>query len=62
MEGEEFKRGEKVKLDVGFANSSTVEVVRQSQPNKLFTRVRSEDGSEWDTMTSRLTKIKKDVK
>ena len=57
MENETFKKGEKVRLDKEFANTLIVEVVRQT-PNKMFTTVKSDDGDEWQTMTSRLEKLK----
>ena len=52
---QQFEIGEKVRLDVGFRNSSIVEVVHQTS-GKLFTTVKS-DGQQWDVMTNRLTKI-----
>jgi hypothetical protein len=49
--------GEFVILDKGFRNQSTVAIVRQT-PNRLFSTVKSKEGSEWDVMTNRLTKLK----
>jgi hypothetical protein len=54
---QEFNKGEKVRLDTKFANSSIVEVVSQTA-NKLFTEVKSDD-STWWVMTCRLEKILK---
>ena len=51
-----FEVGEEVVLDEKYANSSKVKVVYQS-PNRLFTTVKGGD-SQWDVMTTRLTKIK----
>jgi len=53
---QEFKEGESVRLDKDFRNTSIVEVVSQTS-GKLYTTVTSE-GSTWDVMTNRLTKLK----
>ena len=50
------EEGERVVLDAEFANSSEVTVVSLT-PKKMFTKVRSDDGQEWETMTNRLTKL-----
>lgn len=49
--------GDKVVLDATFRNRSEVEIVLFS-PNKMFARIRSKDGVEWETMTKRLSPIK----
>ena len=46
--------GQLVELDKDFANSSMVEVVTQT-PKRLYTRVKAQNGYEWDVMTYRLT-------
>lgn len=56
MIGEKHESGEKVRLDATFRNTSIVTVVNQT-PKRLITRVKSDDGDEWDVMTYRLTKI-----
>jgi len=55
---QEFDKGESVRLDKDFRNTSIVEVVSQTS-GKLYTTVTSE-GVEWDVMTNRLTKLKED--
>ena len=45
--------GQQVRLDKGFANSSIVEVVRQT-PKRMYTTV-TNGKNEWDVMTYRLT-------
>jgi len=50
-----FKEGEKVILDIKYANSSKVTVVRQTT-GKLYTTV-TNGKSEWDVMTNRLTPL-----
>jgi len=52
---EKFKIGENVRLDKDIRNGSLVVVVSQT-PKRLFTRVKS-NGTEWDVMTYRLSKI-----
>lgn len=52
---QEFKKGEKARLDAKYNNSSIIEIVCQTK-GKLFTRVKSGD-HEWDVMTVRLDKI-----
>lgn len=50
-----FEVGQKAYLDIGFANCSIVEVVRQT-PNRLYSTVKSlESAATWDVMTYRLT-------
>jgi hypothetical protein len=61
MEWHKFKKGEKVRLDAGFRNASTVRIVCQIGESRMFTRVKSY-GYEWDVMTNRLTKILKENK
>ena len=56
---QEFEIGEIVILDNEYPNYSAVEVVYQT-PQKLYTKVRNEEGGEWEVMTIRLTKQKKD--
>ncbi len=45
--------GQQVRLDKGFANSSIVEVVKQT-PKRMYTTV-TNGKNEWDVMTYRLT-------
>lgn len=52
--------GQKVVLDEGYANSSIVEVVKQTQ-RKLFTTV-TDGESQWNVMTYRLKPIKSESK
>jgi hypothetical protein len=59
----EYKYGEKVLIDIEYSNSSTVTVVSQTGPNRMFTKVKNETtGYEWETMTNRLTRIPKNDK
>ncbi|MEK6829717.1 MAG: hypothetical protein AABY15_06375, partial [Nanoarchaeota archaeon] len=51
---EGIKEGDRVILDAGFANSSEVTIVSFT-PKKMFAKVRSDEGEEWETMTNRLT-------
>jgi hypothetical protein len=55
MDYERFEKGEVVRLDADFNNSSIVEVISQS-PRKLFTRIKDEN-SDWEVMTDRLSHI-----
>jgi len=55
---QEFKYGEKVQIDKDYANSSIVMVISQTDPNRMFTKVKDETtGYTWETMTNRLTKL-----
>lgn len=56
---EKFEKGEIVRLDAGFANTSIVEVVSQT-PLLMYTTVKA-DNSEWQVHTHRLSEILKDV-
>lgn len=51
-----YKEGEIVILDKDYNNGSEVSVVRQSNPNRIYTTVRDDLGNEWDVMTNRLNK------
>lgn len=52
-----YDKDERVRLDKTFQNTSIVIVVSQT-PQKLYTRVKSEEGGEeWDVMTNRLDKL-----
>jgi hypothetical protein len=56
----EYNYGEIVILDIEFANSSKVKVIKQSEPNRIYTTVQDlETLTEWDTMTNRLSRIYK---
>jgi hypothetical protein len=48
-----LKEGTKVRLDTTFANSSIVEVVSQTS-GRLYTKVKSDEGHQWEVMTNRL--------
>lgn len=52
-----LRREKGVILDEGFVNSSTVEVMWQTE-KLIYTGVKDEEGNEWSVMTYRLTKIK----
>jgi hypothetical protein len=58
-----FKPGDKVQLDEGFANTSVVKIVSMT-PQMLYSRVvpaeieNPKDEDAWDTMTDRLTPLK----
>ena len=58
-----FKPGDKVKLDEGFANTSIVRIISMT-PQMLYSRVvpveieNPKDEDAWDTMTNRLTPLK----
>jgi len=49
--------GELVMLDKNYRNNSMIEVVSQTS-RRLFTRVKTPNGYEWDVMTNRLTVCK----
>lgn len=53
---EQFDKDELATLDENFANSSTVKVTSQT-PRRMFTRIKDEN-SDWEVMTTRLSKIK----
>jgi hypothetical protein len=53
----EYKYGEIVVLDKEYQNTSKVKVIKQSEPNRIYTTVQSLDKKyKWDVMTNRLTK------
>ena len=52
-----LKEGTKVRLDTTFANSSIVEVVSQTS-GRLYTKVKSDEGHQWEVMTNRLEILK----
>ena len=54
----EYEYGEKVIIDIEYANSSIVTVISQTEPSRIYTKVKDETtGYEWETMTNRLTKL-----
>lgn len=53
---EQFDKDEPAILDENFANSSIVTVISQT-PRRMFTRIKDES-SDWEVMTTRLSKIK----
>lgn len=55
MEYQKFEKGEVVRLDADFNNTSLVTVVFQT-PERMFTGLESDDDS-WIVMTDRLSQI-----
>ena len=53
-----FEIGDRVVVDVGKVNSSEVVIIAFT-PNKMFSTVRADDGYQWETMTRRLSPLKK---
>lgn len=51
-----FKIEDRVVLDKDFNNSSEV-TIKAFTTNKMFATVKSDDGDEWQTMTTRLSPI-----
>ena len=53
-----FIPGDRAIVDEGYRNSCEV-TIQSFTPNKMFVKIKADDGYEWSTMTSRLTPIKK---